>query len=46
MKKFISILGPTGSIGRNTLKIIEKKIFTTFIYYQEIKIIRLSINKF
>ena len=34
MKKFISILGSTGSIGRNTLKIIDrkKKLFTPFIF--------------
>ena len=34
MKKFISILGSTGSIGRNTLKIIDKKknLFIPFIF--------------
>ena len=41
MKKFISILGSTGSIGRNTLKIIDKKkTYLYLLYFQQIKIIK------
>ena len=32
MKKTISILGSTGSIGRQTLKIVEKKKSNFYIY--------------
>ena len=37
MKKKISILGSTGSIGVNTLKIIDKKkIYSKLIFLQQI----------
>ena len=40
MKKFISILGSTGSVGKSTLSIIDKKKITlVLIYSQLIKII-------
>ena len=38
MKKILSILGSTGSVGQSTLKIVnKKKNFLKFIYYQQIK---------
>ena len=38
MKKFISILGSTGSVGLNTLKIInKKKNILNLIYFHQIK---------
>ena len=40
MKRTISILGSTGSIGLTTLKIIDKKKkFLKYFFYQQIKII-------
>jgi len=39
MRKIISILGSTGSIGQTALKIVDKKkIILKFIYYLQIKI--------
>ena len=47
MKKTISILGSTGSIGLSTLSIVDKKkIILKFIYYQQKKITKLHINKY
>ena len=46
MKKSISILGSTGSIGKTVFKIIDKKkIILKFTFYLLIKILRLFINK-
>ena len=50
MKKFISILGSTGSVGINTLKIISKKknYFKPLIFSanKNIKLISHQIKKF
>ena len=46
MKKLISILGSTGSIGHTTLKILDKKkilLFRTF--FQQIRILNLFVLK-
>ena len=45
MKKTISILGSTGSVGLTTLEIIRKKTYLKLIYYLQIKIINSSVNK-
>ena len=46
MKKTISILGSTGSVGLTTLEIIrKKKTYLKLIYYLQIKIINSSVNK-
>ena len=45
MKKTISILGSTGSVGLTTLEIIRKKTYLKLIYFLQIKIINSSVNK-
>ena len=45
MKKSISILGSTGSIGINTLKILKKKNYLKLIFSLQIKTINLFVNK-
>ena len=40
MKKNISILGSTGSVGLNTLKIIDKKKnISNLLFFQQMKIL-------
>ena len=46
MKKEISILGSTGSIGLSAIEIIKKKkTYLILIYLQQIKIINLYVSK-
>ena len=46
MKKLISILGSTGSIGHTTLKILDKKRILLFrIFFQQTRILNLFVLK-